>query len=95
MAAAYAAWRPGYPADVVAFLAGGEAGHDRPRRILDLGAGTGLLTESLVAAGHEVVAVTRSAERAEALRAAGIVPLVADVADRASLSRLPPAGVAL
>lgn len=56
VAADYAAWRPGYPAEVVAFLAGGEDGHARPRRILDLGAGTGLLTEALVAAGHEVVA---------------------------------------
>jgi hypothetical protein len=46
VAADYAAWRPGYPADVVAFLAGASAGHDRPRRILDLGAGTGLLTEA-------------------------------------------------
>jgi SAM-dependent methyltransferase len=62
VAADYAAWRPGYPADVVAFLAGGAAGHDRPRRILDLGAGTGLLTEKLVAAGHDVVAADVSAD---------------------------------
>ena len=54
VAADYAAWRPGYPAGIVAFLAGGAAA---PRRILDLGAGTGLLTEALVAAGHDVVAV--------------------------------------
>lgn len=62
VAADYAAWRPGYPADVVAFLAGGAAGNDRPRRILDLGAGTGLLTEALVAAGHDVVAADVSAD---------------------------------
>ena len=62
VAADYAAWRPGYPADVVAFLAGGAAGHDRPRRILDLGAGTGLLTEALLAAGHDVVAADVSAD---------------------------------
>ena len=62
VAADYAAWRPGYPADVVAFLAGGAAGHDRPRRILDLGAGTGLLTGRLVAAGHYVVAADVSAD---------------------------------
>ncbi len=62
VAADYAAWRPGYPAEVVAFLAGGAAGHDRPRRILDLGAGTGLLTERLVAAGHDVVAADVSAD---------------------------------
>ncbi|PWW21596.1 methyltransferase family protein [Geodermatophilus normandii] len=57
VAAEYAAHRPGYPPDAVAFLLGG-----RPRRVLDLGAGTGLLTDVLVAAGHEVLAVDPSAE---------------------------------
>ena len=51
-AADYAALRPPYPADVVGFLLG-----EAPRRVLDLGAGTGLLTDRLVAAGHEVVGV--------------------------------------
>jgi SAM-dependent methyltransferase len=55
VAADYAALRPGYPADAVAFLLG-----DRPLRVLDLGAGTGLLTDVLLAAGHEVVAVDPS-----------------------------------
>jgi SAM-dependent methyltransferase len=55
VAADYAALRPGYPVDAVAFLLG-----DRPLRVLDLGAGTGLLTEVLLAAGHEVVAVDPS-----------------------------------
>jgi SAM-dependent methyltransferase len=57
VAAEYAVRRPGYPADAVAFIAGGE----QARRLLDLGAGTGLLTEPLLAAGHEVVAVDPSA----------------------------------
>jgi SAM-dependent methyltransferase len=57
VAAEYAALRPGYPADAVAFLVG-----DEPRRILDLGAGTGLLTDVLVAAGHDVVAVDPAPE---------------------------------
>ena len=57
VAAEYAALRPGYPADAVGFVLG-----DRPRRVVDVGAGTGLLTEQLVAAGHEVVAVDPSAE---------------------------------
>ena len=57
MAAQYAALRPGYPADAVAFLTG-----DEPRRVLDLGAGTGLLTDVLVAAGHDVVAVDPAPE---------------------------------
>ncbi|SEP27950.1 class I SAM-dependent methyltransferase [Trujillonella endophytica] len=52
VAADYAALRPGYPADAVGHLLGA-----RPRRVLDLGAGTGLLTEALLAAGHRVVAV--------------------------------------
>ena len=64
VAADYAALRPGYPADAVAFLLG-----DRPRRVLDLGAGTGLLTEVLLAAGHEVVAVDPSVPMLEQLRA--------------------------
>lgn len=60
----YAALRPGYPADVVPFLLGA-----RPLRVLDLGAGTGLLTEVLLAAGHEVVAVDPAAEMLAQLRA--------------------------
>jgi SAM-dependent methyltransferase len=64
VAAAYAALRPGYPADAVAFLLG-----ERPRRVLDLGAGTGLLTDVLVAAGHEVVAVDPSGPMLDQLRA--------------------------
>ena len=57
VAAEYAALRPGYPADAVRFLTG-----DRPRRVLDLGAGTGLLTDVLVAVGHRVLAVDPSPE---------------------------------
>ncbi len=64
VAADYAALRPGYPADVVPFLLG-----VRPLRVLDLGAGTGLLTEVLLAAGHEVVAVDPSPEMLAQLRA--------------------------
>jgi SAM-dependent methyltransferase len=48
----YARFRPSYPQDAVTFAVG-----DAPRRILDLGAGTGLLTQRLVSLGHEVVAV--------------------------------------
>src|SRR4051812_48725903 len=79
VAAAYAAWRPGYPDDVVAFLVGGDDGHSVPRRILDLGAGTGLLTEALVAAGHDVVAADVSADMLAELaaRLPGVPTLVA------------------
>ncbi|WP_299955914.1 class I SAM-dependent methyltransferase [uncultured Modestobacter sp.] len=64
VAADYAALRPGYPADVVPFLLG-----TAPRRVLDLGAGTGLLTERLLAAGHQVVAVDLSEQMLDQLRA--------------------------
>jgi SAM-dependent methyltransferase len=57
VAAEYAALRPGYPDDAVAFL----TGHP-PRHVLDLGAGTGLLTDVLVRAGHDVVAVDPAPE---------------------------------
>jgi SAM-dependent methyltransferase len=62
---AYARARPGYPADAVAFLAG-----PAPRRVLDLGAGTGKATAALVAAGHDVVAVEPSTRMLAQLRAA-------------------------
>jgi SAM-dependent methyltransferase len=45
--------RPGYPAEAAAWLVGG----DRPRRVVDLGAGTGKLTRVLAGLGHDVVAV--------------------------------------
>jgi SAM-dependent methyltransferase len=43
---------------------------DEPRRILDLGAGTGKLTRSLVELGHDVLAVEPSAEMIGELRRA-------------------------
>lgn len=64
VAAGYAAHRPDYPADAVTALLG-----ERPRRVLDLGAGTGLLTGGLLAAGHEVVAVDPAAPMLSELRA--------------------------
>jgi SAM-dependent methyltransferase len=64
VAAEYAVLRPTYPPEVVGFLIG-----DAPRAVLDLGAGTGLLTELLVAAGHGVVAVDTSPGMLEQLAA--------------------------
>jgi SAM-dependent methyltransferase len=52
VADAYERARPGYPEDAVRWLAG-----ERPCDVLDLGAGTGKLTRSLVALGHRVTAV--------------------------------------
>jgi len=56
--------RPGYPDDAVRWLAG--AG---PCDVVDLGAGTGKLTRSLVALGHRVTAVEPLEEMLEQLRA--------------------------
>ncbi|MGY1739262.1 MULTISPECIES: class I SAM-dependent methyltransferase [unclassified Blastococcus] len=86
VAADYAALRPGYPPEAVAFLLG-----RHPRRVLDLGAGTGLLTEVLLAAGHEVVAVDPSAEMLAQLRAR--LPQVRTAAGGAEDVPLPDASV--
>jgi SAM-dependent methyltransferase len=52
VADAYERARPGYPDDAVRWLSG-----EPPRDVLDLGAGTGKLTRSLVALDHRVTAV--------------------------------------
>jgi SAM-dependent methyltransferase len=86
VAADYALLRPGYPADAVAFLLG-----SRPLRVLDLGAGTGLLTDVLLAAGHEVVAVDLSEPMLAQLRAR--LPQVTAVSGGAEAVPLPDADV--
>jgi SAM-dependent methyltransferase len=53
----YERGRPPYPREAAEWLAGSE-----PRRILELGAGTGKLTAELLALGHEVVATDPLAE---------------------------------
>ena len=65
VASGYAALRPTYPADAVKFLLGPDSS---PRRVLDLGAGTGLLTEVVRDLGHEVLAVDPSAQMLAQLR---------------------------
>ena len=49
VADAYDRGRPGYPAEAASWLAGAE-----PALVLEIGAGTGKLTEALTALGHEV-----------------------------------------
>jgi ubiquinone/menaquinone biosynthesis C-methylase UbiE len=55
--------RPGYPDEAVRWLAG-----DEPCDVVDLGAGTGKLTRSLVALGHRVTAVEPLPEMLAQLR---------------------------
>ena len=52
VADSYERGRPGYPDEAVRWLTG-----DEPRDVVDLGAGTGKLTRSLVALGHRVTAI--------------------------------------
>jgi SAM-dependent methyltransferase len=65
VAGPYERARPGYPEAAVRWLAG-----DEPRDVVDLGAGTGKLTRSLVALGHRVTAVEPLAEMRAELEAA-------------------------
>lgn len=60
----YDAVRPHYPEWCVSWLLGSEPG----RRVVEVGAGTGLFTRDLVAAGHRVVAVDPSESMLEVLR---------------------------
>lgn len=60
----YDAVRPHYPGWCVCWLLGSEPG----RRVVEVGAGTGLFTRDLVAAGHRVVAVDPSESMLEVLR---------------------------
>jgi SAM-dependent methyltransferase len=80
VADAYERARPGYPDDAVRWLAG-----DEPCDVVDLGAGTGKLTRSLVALGHRVTAVEPLEEMLERLRVA--VP--GAIAVRGSAESLP------
>jgi SAM-dependent methyltransferase len=70
--------RPGYPDDAVRWLTGAE-----PRDVVDLGAGTGKLTRSLVALGHCVTAVEPLPAMRAQLQAA--VPGASAVAGTAEL----------
>ena len=80
VADAYERSRPGYPDDAVAWLGG-----ETPRDVVDLGAGTGKLTRSLVERGHRVTAVEPLEEMLAQLRA--VVPRA--VAVRGSAEEIP------
>ncbi|HEX2304449.1 MAG TPA: methyltransferase domain-containing protein [Gaiella sp.] len=74
--------RPGYPDDAVRWLAG-----QVPVDVVDVGAGTGKLTRSLVAHGHRVTAVEPLEAMLEQLRAAA--PSAAAVVGSAESIPLP------
>ncbi len=80
VADAYARSRPSYPVEAVRWLVG-----DAPLRVLDLGAGTGRLTERLLADGHRVLAVDPSLPMlTHAVRVGA--PVVAGEAERVPVS---------
>ncbi|MEP9362571.1 class I SAM-dependent methyltransferase [Nocardioides sp. CN2-186] len=64
VADAYDRARPSYPAEAVAWALG-----DHPVTVLELGAGTGKLTETLVALGHDVHATDPDEQMLAVLRA--------------------------
>lgn len=63
VAKAYDRARPSYPVDAATWLVGGQRS-----TVLELGAGTGKLTELLVDAGHDVIATDPLPEMLERLR---------------------------
>lgn len=63
-AVGYATYRPTYPVEAVRWMLDGRTG----QRVVDLGAGTGALTQVLVAEGHDVVAVEPDAGMLAALQ---------------------------
>ena len=73
----YESTRPGYPDDAVEWLLGRE-----PLAVLELGAGTGKLTSSLVAAGHNVVATDLSRPMLDRLAATVEATVVRCAAER-------------
>jgi SAM-dependent methyltransferase len=82
----YADHRPGYPDDAVAWLVG-----TSPGRLLELGAGTGKLTRSLLAVGHDVVASDPSSAMLDQLRISS--PRAHRVVGSAEEIALPPGSV--
>lgn len=82
----YDRYRPTYPEEAVRWVAG-----DQPARVVDLGAGTGILSRALVALGHEVIPVEPDEGMRERLVAAS--PELTPLAGSAEAIPLPDASV--
>jgi SAM-dependent methyltransferase len=81
-AEAYDRYRPGYPAAAVTWALG-----EQPRRIADLGAGTGILSRQLHQLGHDVIAVEPDEQmRAQLAAASPGVVVVAGAAEAIPLA---------
>ena len=80
VADAYARSRPTYPEEAVRWMVG-----TSPARVLDLGSGTGRLTERLVADGHRVLAVDPSPPMLTHLAARLGTPVLAGTAEQIPL----------
>jgi SAM-dependent methyltransferase len=85
-ASAYTEHRPGYPDAAVEWLLAPIADRQEPH-ILDLGAGTGKLTESLISRGYRVTAVEPDEQMAAELRR--LLPEVPVLAGRSEAIPLP------
>lgn len=90
VAAEYERHRPEYPEEALRWAAD-RLGLEERARVLDVGAGTGKLTRSLVALGYEVVAVEPGGPMLEQLRQA--VPEAEALEGPAEAIALPDAGV--
>src|SRR4051794_4833448 len=72
----YDAWRPDYPESALRWLLGG-----LPRRVLDVGAGTGRLTRAAARLGHDVVAVEPDVRMRALAEAASRAPVLDGTAE--------------
>lgn len=89
----YALYRPGYPAELVAFMRG-ELGLTADAVVADVGSGTGILSELLLGAGCRVFAVEPNASMREAAEASlGAHPNFTSAAGTAEATALADASV--